>query len=61
MLVGAAIFAEAYPILKATILTWGKLGEVTLPTLLGVNAWVLVALFVAGGIALFRWFEKRGL
>lgn len=61
MLVGAALFAEAYPILKVTILTWGKLGEVTLPTLLGVNAWVLVALFVAGGIALFRWFEKRGL
>lgn len=61
MLVGAAMYAEAYPSLKATVLTWGKFGEVTLPMLLGINTWFLIALFIAGGVALFRWFERRGL
>lgn len=61
MLVGASLFAEVYPVLKTTVLTWGKFGEVTLPAMFGVSPWILIALFVAGGIALFRLFEKRGL
>jgi uncharacterized membrane protein YedE/YeeE len=31
MLVGAALYAEAYPGLKKTVLTWGDLGKITLP------------------------------
>jgi uncharacterized membrane protein YedE/YeeE len=61
MLAGAAVFAEAYPNLKRTILTWGDFGKITLPQMLGVNHWVVIALFVIGGLGLFRWFEKRGL
>ena len=61
MLVGAAVFAEVYPALKKTILTWGNFGNITLPKVLGVNHWVMVAIFVIGTLALFRWFEKKGL
>lgn len=61
MLVGAALFAEAYPALKATLLTWGDLGKLTLPQVLGVNHWLLIALSWVGGIALFSWFERKGL
>ncbi|MFZ5563058.1 MAG: DUF6691 family protein [Thermodesulfobacteriota bacterium] len=61
MLVGAALFAEAYPAMKATVLTWGNFGKITLPGILGVNHWILIVLFIAGGLALFRWFEKKGL
>ncbi|MFH1934931.1 MAG: DUF6691 family protein [Pseudomonadota bacterium] len=61
MLVGAALFAEAYPGLKKTVLTWGDFGKLTLPQVLGVSHWVIIALFVVGGLALFWWFEKRGL
>ncbi|BBD09147.1 YeeE/YedE thiosulfate transporter family protein [Desulfovibrio ferrophilus] len=61
MLVGAALYAEAYPAIKVTILTWGDLGKTTLPGLLGINHWILVGLSWAGGIALFRWFEQKGL
>jgi uncharacterized membrane protein YedE/YeeE len=61
MLAGAAIFAEAYPALKATVLTWGDFGEITLPGILGLNHWFIIPLFVIGGLLLFRWFEKKGL
>ena len=61
MLVGAAVFAEVYPALKTSILTWGKLGKITLPQVLGVNHWIIVPIFVIGALVLFRWFEKKGL
>ena len=61
MLVGAAVFAEVYPALKTSILTWGKFGKITLPQVLGVNHWVIVAIFIVGTLALFGWFEKKGL
>jgi uncharacterized membrane protein YedE/YeeE len=61
MLVGAAVFAEVYPVLKTSILTWGKLGKITLPQVLGMNHWVIVPLFIVGALVLFRWFEKKGL
>ena len=61
MLTGAALFAEAYPGLKKTVLTWGDFGKLTLPQVLGVSHWVIIALFVIGGLALFWWFEKKGL
>ncbi|MBF8258442.1 MAG: hypothetical protein HW377_816 [Actinobacteria bacterium] len=61
MLVGAGLYAEAYPAMKSSVLTWGDYGKITLPQLLGVNHWVVIILFVVGGLMLFRWFEKKGL
>ena len=61
MLVGAAIFAEVFPALQATILTWGKLGKLTLPQVIGINHWALIVLFIIGSILLFRFFEKNDL
>ena len=61
MLVGAAIFAEVYPVLKTNILTWGNLGKITLPQVLGLGHWVIVPVMIVGALALFWWFEKKGL
>jgi uncharacterized membrane protein YedE/YeeE len=61
MLVGAALYAETYPGMKKTVLTWGNLGKITFPQVLGVNHWIIVAIIVIGGLVLFRWFEKKGL
>lgn len=61
MIVGAGLFAEAYPWLKATVYTWGDYGKITIPTLLGVNHWVVIPVFIVGAIFLLRWFEKNGL
>jgi uncharacterized membrane protein YedE/YeeE len=61
MLAGAALYAEAYPGMKKTVLTWGDLGKITFPQVLGVNHWIIIAIIVVGGLLLFRWFEKKGL
>ena len=61
MLAGAALYVEAYPGMKKTVLTWGDLGKITFPQVLGVNHWIIIAIVVIGGLLLFRWFEKKGL
>jgi uncharacterized membrane protein YedE/YeeE len=61
MLAGAAVFAEFYPALKGTVLTWGDFGKITIPQVLNVNHWVVIAAILALSIILFRWFEKKGL
>ena len=61
MLVGAGLYSEFYPGLKKTILGWGKFGKITWPQVIGVNHWFIIPVFVLGALALFRWFEERGL
>jgi hypothetical protein len=61
MLTGAGLFAEVYPLMKRTVLTWGDFGAITLPQVLGVNHWLVIFIFVVAGIFLLRWFEKKGL
>ena len=61
MLAGAAVYAEAYPLMKRTVLTWGDLGKITLPGIIGVNHWIVVPVFVVAGVGLFYWFEKKNL
>jgi len=61
MLLGAAVFAESYPFLKATVLTWGDFGKITIPGILGIKHWIVIGVFIVAGLGLFRWFEKKGL
>lgn len=58
MLLGAAIYAALHPLMSATVLTWGDLGQITLPEILGVTHWIVIVIMLAGVIALFRWFER---
>ena len=61
MLAGAALFAEAFPFLKTTVLKWGDFGKITLPQVLGVNHWMVIIPFAIGTVFLFRWLEKNKL
>ena len=61
MLTGAALFAEAYPTMKGSILKWGAYGKITIPEVLGINHWIVIAIIVIIGFLMFRWFEKKGL
>ncbi|OPY87981.1 MAG: putative inner membrane protein [Smithella sp. PtaU1.Bin162] len=61
MILGAGIYAEFYPLLKGTVLTWGNFGKVTLPTALGINHWLVIVILGIAFVLLFRWFEKNGL
>lgn len=61
MLVGAGLYAESYPAMKKTVLTWGDLGKITFPQVLGVNHWIIIAIIAISVLLLFRWFEKKAL
>jgi uncharacterized membrane protein YedE/YeeE len=61
MLVGAAIFAEAYPALKSSVATWGAYGKIQLPDVLGVSPWIVIVVFIVAVLLLFRLFEKRSI
>lgn len=58
---GAALYAEAYPAMKTTVLAWGDYGKLTWASLLGVNHWIPVLVLAVGAAVLFRFFEKKGL
>lgn len=61
MLIGAALYAEAYPLMLKTVLAWKDFGKISLPESLGLSHWIVIPLFCAGTIALFAWFEKKNL
>ncbi len=43
MLVGAGVFAEGYSLLKDNLLKWGDLGKLSIPKVIGVNHWMVIA------------------
>ncbi|MDX2479913.1 MAG: YeeE/YedE thiosulfate transporter family protein [Desulfuromusa sp.] len=61
MLGGAALYAEVYPTMKTTVLTWGSYGKITIPQVLGISPWPVIVVFAVVGIGFFVWAEKRGL
>jgi len=61
MLTGAALYAEAYPLMKQTLLAWGNFGKITMPQVLGLSPWVIIVPFILVSLGLFAWFEKKGL
>lgn len=61
MVLGAVIMGELYSAVKEAAPWWGDFGTITLPGVLGVNHWFVIALCVAAGLWVFRWFEKKGL
>lgn len=60
-LFGAAAYAELYPGIKATILSWGQFETLTLYDLLGLNHWIVIAALTAIYLLVFRFFEKHNL
>ncbi|HNQ23256.1 MAG TPA: YeeE/YedE thiosulfate transporter family protein [Phycisphaerae bacterium] len=61
MVAGAALFAELYPFLERTVLAWKDFGKVGLPEVLGISPWPVVLVLWVGVVALFFWFEKKGV
>ncbi len=61
MLAGAAVFAELFPLMKRTVLTWGNFGKITIPGILGMNHWIVIVIMVILAVLMFRFFEKKGL
>jgi hypothetical protein len=61
MLLGGALYAWAYPMMKSAIIPLGNYGKITLPQVLGISHWIVILVFAAGAILLFRFFEQKKL
>jgi len=61
MLLGAAIYAEMFPAVNDSILSWANFGKIRLPEVIGVNQWIVAVIFTVVCLALFRLFEKKGV
>jgi uncharacterized membrane protein YedE/YeeE len=61
MIAGAAVFARLFPVLKETVMAWKNFGKIGLPEVLGLSPWIIIPLFWAGVLLLFRLFEKNEL
>ena len=61
MLVGAAVYAELHSTMTDSVLTWGNLGKLTLPDVLGVSPLVVVPVLAAAYLGVLVFFEKKGL
>ena len=59
MLIGAAVYAEVYPMVSRSIGTWGAFGKITIPGLLHINHWIVITVFVVCGLVLFGWFRRQ--
>jgi hypothetical protein len=61
MIIGAGIYAEIYPFLKNTVLSWADIGKVGVADVLGVSHWMVAIVFTFVVLFLFKWFEKKKL
>ena len=61
MLAGAALFAEAYPLLSQTVLAWKDFGAVALPQALGVSPWHCIVVLWGAAVVCFVWCEFKGV
>lgn len=61
MLLGGAAYARVYPLIQGNLLSWGDLNKMTLPQLLHISPWPIIAVWIVIGIGFFIWAEKKGL
>ncbi len=58
-LVGAAVYAEAYPAIARTLEPIGKLGKITFADATHASPWWFIAGLAVVAVALFSWLERR--
>lgn len=58
-LVGAAVYAEAYPLLARTVEPIGKLGKITFADATHASPWWFIVGLGVLAVVLFVWFERR--
>lgn len=61
MVAASVIMAEMYSAMTPSSSGWGDFGKTTLPDVLGVNHWFVIAFFLVLYVLIFRWVEKKGM
>ncbi|HXG52423.1 MAG TPA: hypothetical protein VNN77_13590 [candidate division Zixibacteria bacterium] len=58
ILIGAGLYAEVYPYIESNLLKVGDYGKLTIPALLGVEPWIVIAVIVVVGGAAVLWMDR---
>ena len=58
-LLGAALYAEAYPVISRTIEPIAKYGKITFPEIMGVSPWVVIGVLAVVAVVVFVLIGKR--
>lgn len=61
MFVGAGLFAEVYPFLKKTLLSWKDWGAISLPEAIRVNHWFVIVVLIITFLFVFQLFKKKNI
>ena len=61
ILLGAGLYAHAFPFLARTVLSKGDFGTLTFPELFRVNPWMVIVPLSAALIGFLFWLERAGL
>lgn len=61
IILGAGLYAHAFPYLSRTILTRGDFGSQTFPEMFRVNPWVIIVPLAVALVGLLYWLERSGL
>jgi len=58
ILIGAGLYSEAYPLIQDNLLKLGDYGKLTMPTLLGVDPWLVIVPFVIVVSGILLWMDR---
>jgi len=61
IIIGAGLYAHAFPYLSRTVLPRGDFGSLTFPELFRVNPWVIIVPLATALIGVLFWLEWAGL
>lgn len=61
IIIGAGLYAHAFPYLSRTVLPRGEFGTLTFPELFRVNPWVIIVPLASSLIGFLFWLERAGL
>lgn len=58
ILIGAGLYSEVYPLIQDNLLKVGDYGKLTLPTVLGVNPWLIIVPFAIVVSIVLLWMDR---
>ena len=56
--IGAALYSEVYPLIQDNLLKLGDHGKLTIPTVLGVDSWVVIVAFAIIVSGILLWMDQ---
>jgi len=59
ILIGAGLYSEVYPFIQNDFLKLGDYGKLTIPTLFGVDPWIIIIPFAMIVLGILYWMDEK--